>query len=109
MARTAKREWTILLYIMAVQSKLEGFANNTLLDINRASRDCGVKTVAQVNFHSSVVHPIRRYDFKDKVSAHRETDVQNKLQFVPRKNIDPQRNLVEFLKWGQRTYPAKRY
>ena len=109
MAQTAKREWTILLYSMADQNKLRGFANDTLLDISRASRDCGVKTVAQVTFHSSVVHPIRRYDFEERVSSNRKTDVQNRLQFVPRKNIDPRRNLVEFLRWGQRTYPAKRY
>lgn len=109
MTQGAKRDWTVMLYTMADQNRLRGFANDTLLDISRASRDCGVKTVAQVTFHSSVVHPIRRYDFEDKASADRMTDVQNKLQFVPRKNINPQRNLVEFLKWGQRTYPAKRY
>jgi len=107
--QTAKRDWTIMLYTMADQNKLRGFANDTLLDISRASGDCRVKTVAQVTFHSSVVHSIRRYDFEDKVSANRKTDVQNKLQFVPRKSIGPQRNLVEFLKWGQRHYPAKRY
>ena len=109
MTPTPKRDWTVLLYTMADQHALRGFANDTLLDICRASGHCGVKTVAQVTFHSSVVHPIRRYDFEYKVSSSRKTDVQNKLQYVPRKNISPRRNLVEFLEWGRRRYPAKRY
>jgi hypothetical protein len=109
MTKPVKRDWTIMLYTMADQNRLRGFANDTLLDISRASRESRVKTVAQVTFHSSVVHPIRRYDFEEKVSAGRKRDVQNKLQFVPRKNINPPQNLVEFLHWGQRAYPAKRY
>jgi hypothetical protein len=109
MKATNKREWTVLLYTMADQHYLRGFASDTLLDISRVTGHCAVKTVAQVTFHSSVAHPIRRYDFEYKVSKSRETDLQNKLQYVPRKTIGPRRNLVEFLKWGRRRYPAKRY
>jgi Clostripain family len=109
MTTSAEREWTIMLYTMADQSGLRGFANDTLLDISRASGYCGVKTVAQVTFHSSVVDPIRRYDFEDQVSASRKTDVQNNLQYVPCTNISPQRNLADFVNWGQSQYPARRY
>ena len=109
MTQAKRREWTVLLYTMADQNRLRRFANETLLDIARASSGAKVKTVAQVTFHSSVVHPIRRYDFEQSESPERLTDVQNKLQFVPCKNLDPRRDLVDFLKWGQSHYPAKRY
>jgi hypothetical protein len=104
-----KRDWTILLYSMADQHALRVFANDTLLDISHASGYCEIKTVAQVTFHSSVVDPIRRYDFEYRSSTTRKTDLQNKLQFMPQKNLGPRANLIAFLKWGQRRYPAKRF
>lgn len=105
----AKRQWTILLYTMADQNALRDFANDTLIDISRAPASDQVKTAAQVTYHSSVVHPIRRYDFEFNPVSTRMTDVENHLQYVPRKDISPRRNLVDFIRWGIRTYPAERY
>lgn len=94
---------------MADQHTLRGFANDTLMDISHASGYPGVKTVAQVTLHSSVVDPIRRYDFEYKVARERKSDLQNKLQFVSQTNRSPRQNLTSFLRWGRRHYPAKRF
>jgi len=108
-----EREWTVLLYTMANENKLRQCANQTLLDIARAlpvSKDNSpIKVAAQVIFRSNVSHPIRRYDFETSSSSARKTDVQNGLQYLPRKDRGPCSNLLEFLHWGQQTYPAKQY
>jgi hypothetical protein len=105
----ANREWTILLYTVADQRELRTYANLTLHDIDQAPGDGNVKTIAQVTLHSNNVDPIRRYDFEQKFSPVRKTDVQNKLQYIPQPDHGPLRNLKDFLVWGQREYPAKRY
>jgi len=109
MTVSAQREWTILLYTMADDTALHGFANQTLMDISRASAGAGsaVKTVAQVMLRRNLCHPIRRYDFEQNVSPSRPLDAATRLEYVPCKDISPRRNLVDFLRWGQRTYPAK--
>jgi len=110
MTVSAQREWTILLYTMADDTALRGFANQTLLDIGRASAEAGsaVKTVAQVTLRHNLCHPIRRYDFEEKSAPMRHIDKAVNLEFLACKDKNPRRNLVEFLRWGQRTYPAKR-
>jgi len=109
MPPTIQREWTIMLYTMADEAGLRGFANRTLLDIARASGCPDVKTVAQITLSSNNVDPIRRYDFEIYPAKHRKIDRQNGLQYVACKDFNPRRNLKDFLVWGQLQYPAKRY
>jgi hypothetical protein len=107
--KTAKREWTILLYTVADRPELRTYANRTLLDIDQTAGHGGVTTVAQVTLHSNDADPIRRYDFERSLSPERKTDVENKLQYLPQRDRGPRRNLIDFLVWGQQEYPAKRY
>jgi len=106
-----KRDWTILLYSVADELPLRKAANHTLLDIDRASASGSgaVKTVAQLTLHANDSHPVRRYDFEEKTSPERRVDVENKLQYVACAVRTPLQELTDFLRWGQREYPAARY
>jgi len=106
---SAQREWTVLLYTMADDTSLRACANETLLDIHRAATNSAVKTVAQVTLRSNLRHPIRRFDFEPAASPAHRIDVKTGLAYMQCPDEGPRHNLTDFLRWGQQTYPAKRY